>query len=355
MRPVVGLRSDFSNISWPTSNDTLRDRVGSTNAIFLWIPANLFVLYLSLCSPLVYGNYKYFIANQALADFLYSCSIIFQYIFHLFNETFSIPMTVTRCTIETIFQYVFGFCFQLALPLVSINRYFVIVQRRNQLFTTKLTLFLCSTTYLIPFLWPLIEFCFAPYVSTIFICKYYLMTPYLMESWMIFVCFYVPITLIFCNFKIYVVLSQHISTLSTRLGKTTDQVRNEKSILKALILQSCMPIIFNCPIIVCHFIILFNGWAPISDPTISLSSDANLTFYDLAVIFFGFNTLSDPFITLLVVKQYRIAVHNRSSFDKCMEKSVLFKNSTIPHQNTVTVTPLIVVLPATPTDNVSAV
>jgi hypothetical protein len=304
MRPIIGERSDFANQSWPATNDSLVDFVATFDSIVIFAPANLFVLYISFFSKSVVGNYKYFIANQAFCDLLLNFAAIFACLFHQICEKFSIPMTVNSCLFDMALRYMPAMCVQLALPLISINRYFVIVKKNDEMFTTKLIVFLCFTTYA-PFLWPLIEFVFAPYVSYIYICGLYPMVPFFWESWLLLIAIYIPTTVIFCNYNIYAVLSRHISEVSVHLNKTAEQIREERSILKALILQSTVPLLVTFPVAVCLFFVLFDGWAPITKPVITLSSDAHLNWFDICGNFLGFNAIMDALICLLVVKQYR--------------------------------------------------
>ena len=49
--------------------------------------------------------------------------------------------------------------------------------------------------------------------------------------------------LCFCSLRVYQVLSQHIGTVSVRLNKTREEIRDEKSILIAIVIQALVPLI----------------------------------------------------------------------------------------------------------------
>jgi hypothetical protein len=126
------------------------------------------------------------------------------------------------------------------------------------------------------------------------------------------VLFGIPL-LCFCSLRIYQVLSQHTSIVSVRLNKTREQIRNEKSILKAIVIQALIPVICSVPTAYILLMVWLHGWN---------SPEVNLTIFrygenqeyqfpmillcDALMVAF---TILDPFITLLVVKSYRKAAN----------------------------------------------
>jgi hypothetical protein len=46
----------------------------------------------------------------------------------------------------------------------------------------------------------------------------------------------------FCSLRVYQMLSQHISVVAALLNKTPEEIRNERSILKVIVIQALQKI-----------------------------------------------------------------------------------------------------------------
>jgi hypothetical protein len=86
--PIVNTSAEYANFHFSAPHElTLPLIIYSSVIIFSGgILANLFVLYFSFFSPLVNGNYKYFMANVAFCDlFVSDFRIIIQYVPRLYG------------------------------------------------------------------------------------------------------------------------------------------------------------------------------------------------------------------------------------------------------------------------------
>jgi hypothetical protein len=58
----------------------------------------------------------------------------------------------------------------------------------------------------------------------------------------------------FCSLRLYQILSQHISIVSVRLNKTPEQINEEKSILKMIVIRTD-----TCDLLPAGFFLLYHG------------------------------------------------------------------------------------------------
>uniref|UniRef100_A0A914VG82 G-protein coupled receptors family 1 profile domain-containing protein n=1 Tax=Plectus sambesii TaxID=2011161 RepID=A0A914VG82_9BILA len=298
MRKAAGTFAEFSNISWPANpNITLPITLDFLISNIGGVPANLLVLYISFFNPLVTGHYKYFLANLALCDLSYCFSALFSWAFHIVHYLADIPMNATKCSLQTIFPYMFGFCMVTAIPLASISQFIVLVRGKNTWLTRNRAISMCCIAYL-PAIWPLMEFTMAPYVVQYSRCNYSLYIPFMPEIILFFLLAYFGPTLIFCNVSIYRNLSKHIASENTR---------NEKSVLKAVVIQAVVPLICCVPVVIVFASVAFYGWDDGNAIVLSFSDDIFLTWMDFCFYLFELTPLTDALITLTVVKQYRTA------------------------------------------------
>jgi hypothetical protein len=181
-RPILNTSAEYANFYFPAQHETtLPYMMGMIFYIFTGaIVANLFVIYLSFFSPLVTGNFKYFMANVALCDLCGILSVCFETCAQMYHDFMNVPYTATSCYARIIFPLAFAACMCFALPLVAVNRYVVIVMQRNDWFTKRRVFLLCVCSYL-PLIGPLIDLLFAPYVTDYIDCDFILYTPYIYE------------------------------------------------------------------------------------------------------------------------------------------------------------------------------
>jgi hypothetical protein len=237
MRQPVGDVAEFSNLSWPSnSNLTLAMSLDILFSCPIGIPANFIVIYLSFFSSHINGEFKYFIGNLAVCDLLFCFTLLFQSMFHIYHRAWNLPMTLMKCTIQSGLTYGAGPTAGFALPLATINRYLVVVQSKDEWFSRRNILLMCMTSY-IPMLLPVIVLAFATQVIDYPYCGFALYVPWVIESSLAITIVVAYPIVMFCNFSLFRVLSQHMSTVTKNLKKSVAEVKNERSLLKAIVAQ----------------------------------------------------------------------------------------------------------------------
>ena len=117
----------------------------------------------------------------------------------------------------------------------------------------------------------------------------------------------------FCTLRTYRLLSQHIGIVTTRLNRTPQQIHNEKSILKAIIMQALIPFLCFVPTAFVLFVALFSGWkASVNQLTLFSYGDNHefrYTTMNLCLLIEAAIPSLDSFITLIVVNSYRKAAN----------------------------------------------
>jgi hypothetical protein len=307
MREIAGTRKEFANISWPVNEqETFGLLLQTMISCPIGIPVNLLVLFISFRCSKIDGDYKYFLANLSMCDLLYLLSTLFVSCYHLYHRLLNIPMNAVQCSVETIFGYTAGLCVGFAIPLASINRYFMIVRNAENWFTKKRIIIICLTAY-IPFIYPVTIFLFAPYTVAYYRCRYTLYIPFLIEAFFAYVIVIVYPTIMFCNFMIYRVLSKHIQTTTALLNLTPQQIDNEQSILKAIVIQGMLPVVCALPAGVMLITVFLFGWGSSNIMVFEFNAFFVLNLTDLCWCFFMLSPMFDAIIALLIVKQYRAA------------------------------------------------
>jgi hypothetical protein len=183
-RPILNTSAEYANFHFPANHDVALPAIMLLSSIIFSgaILANLLIIYLSFFSPLVNGNFKYFMANLALCDLCSNLSVAFGACAQIYHFFLNVPFTATTCYATVVFGYAFDACiFGFALPLTAVNRYAVIVMQRNDWFTNRRVFLLCVCSYL-PLTGPLIDFLFAPYVTNYVDCDFIIYTPYTAEA-----------------------------------------------------------------------------------------------------------------------------------------------------------------------------
>jgi hypothetical protein len=183
-RPILNTSAEYANFHFPANHETTLPYIMNLSSVIFSgaIMANLFILYLSFFSPLLTGNFKYFIANLALCDLGLNLSVCFGACSQMYHDFLNVPFTASTCYATMVFAYAFAACiFGFALPLTAANRYVVIVMLSNDWFTNRRVFMLCICCYL-PLIVPLIDFLFAPYVTNYVDCDFIPYTPYTAEA-----------------------------------------------------------------------------------------------------------------------------------------------------------------------------
>ncbi len=116
--------------------------------------------------------------------------------------------------------------------------------------------------------------------------------------------------LIFCNSRIYKLISEHItSTALLRSTRTAAENANERSILKATILK-VIPIIFAMPSVFFLISVFVDGWEDSFSFVLIKIGPFRPTLADIGFGCFMFVPTCNALVTLLVVKTYRTASFN---------------------------------------------
>jgi hypothetical protein len=117
----------------------------------------------------------------------------------------------------------------------------------------------------------------------------------------------------FCSLRVYRILSQHINIVTALLNKTPEQIQEEKSILKAIVIQALIPMICILPALFLLLMVLLHGWdSPVINMTIfyyGKNQEYQFKLIELCVFIATVFSVLDPFITLRVVKSYRRAAN----------------------------------------------
>lgn len=91
------------------------------------------------------------------------------------------------------------------------------------------------------------------------------------------------------------------------LNKSASQLENERSILKAIIVQGAAPVFCALPIGMVLIGVFFFDWKSVNWVVLNASEDMVLTTTDICWIFFVITPSIDALVVLVVVKQYRKA------------------------------------------------
>ena len=135
------------------------------------VPLNLIVMYISFFDKAIQGNYKYLLGNVALCDILFHCSVLFGNFVYLYLFDNNMFYTPFWCTLGTIWTETFAVSFLNALPLISINRYCVIVLQ-NEFFTDNTVLVVSLLIYW-PILYPIMTLSVPQYLLPDIFCGYH--------------------------------------------------------------------------------------------------------------------------------------------------------------------------------------
>lgn len=307
MRYIDELYSDFFNRSW-LLNETYSSTIafGFINSCALGLPLNLIVVYLSFFSGHVKGEFKYFFGNLAILDILYCLTLFSAWLIQELFISNNWESNVIWCTIQVHPPFVFAMASAMAAPLISINRYFVIVHDSTW-FTVKHIAILCLYPYSIVLVWLLFDLLYAPYVSVFVRCGYILYTPFIPEV------FFVPIVLgyfavIFCNWKIYRFIWGHINRTETLMGRNVCDYKGEKTILKAMIIQAIIPVVCATP--ACVYFVYFTMYGRSAADLVPLAiGNIRPTIEDYALNTYTCSPYCNAIATLFIIKQYRKALH----------------------------------------------
>lgn len=266
------------------------------------VPLNLLVIYLSLFHKSIKNNYKYLLGNAALSEILLLFSFLASNVVHVSLINNNMVYDPFWCTIGRIWIQVFSVCYYNAVPLVSINRYVIVVLQKEHIFTFRVTLFLCILVYW-PLLYPLLAFTFPQYLVREVFCGYMYWFPFIREFLLIPDAF-LTISSAFSIVKLYLFLRKHIKTVTASVDKS--KLRDEKSLLLTTTIEGLLPIISCFPVVMMSIIgALFDAWSTMNQPWHILGTTINEPYMMLSMGLLQLNPAIDPLLTLFCVRSYR--------------------------------------------------
>lgn len=116
------LKESFAFNGW-TLNSTL-DAIDlpMTISAFAGLFANVLVLFMSFTCKLITGHYRYFVANLAFLDLLFSMAQLVQNFVYVVWYWTDHRITPFDCWLNTAPIFITGLCLLTASPLIALNR-----------------------------------------------------------------------------------------------------------------------------------------------------------------------------------------------------------------------------------------
>lgn len=213
----------------------------SNVAFAVGVPLTFLLMYISFFSKLIKHNYKYLLGNLALCDFFFLCAVQFSNLVHLYVSSNGEKYTPLSCTIYRIGMYAAGASMLCAIPLVSIDRYVVIVLGKEQIFTNRRIFYMCISAYIFPILYLILTLLFPVRLVFDIHCGYMYWFWYVRELMIM------PITIltllsVFCVARLYLYLAKHIKSVSGTLELS--RMKDERSLLRVVTMQGKLEINF---------------------------------------------------------------------------------------------------------------
>lgn len=271
-------------------------------SFLLGVPLNLFVLYLSLLSKSITGNYKYLLSNCALCEILFLFSLLESNLTHVYVVENNLVYTPFLCSLYRIWTDTFSVCCFNALPMVFINRYCIVVVQKEYIFTNRVILLVCLLVYW-PLLYPLLAFTFPQYLVREMFCGHMYWFPFIREFLLIPVGI-LTLASIFCVIQLNIFLRNHMKTVSVVVEKS--KLKDERSLLIAITVEGLLPIISCTPVVLMVIIgALFNNWDEITRPRQIFGITIDMPFLLFSMGLYQFTPVIEPLLTLFCIRQYR--------------------------------------------------
>ena len=240
---------DLTPLSLNSTNEWTASPDWSTTLIFkesfvcfsIGVPFNLLVIYLSFFNKQIVHNYKYLLGNLAICDILFLSGITMSNLVNEYLLASNLFWSPFSCTVYRTLITASSVCMLNALPLISINRYVVIVLDNENIFTNKKMFFICLLVYY-PLLYPLLTLLFPMYLIPDVFCGFNCWFPLIREILIVPVSI-LSIASVFCIAKTFLFLRKHMKTMSASLERS--KLEDEQRVLIAITIQGLLPL-FSC-------------------------------------------------------------------------------------------------------------
>ena len=254
---------------------------------------NLLIVYLSFFSKHLTEDFRILFGNLAAIDAFYSGFLL----------AFAIKLqdNLILCTAINNGIISFSMSMIVGIFLVTVHRYMVIYEQNADYFNRKRLLALCSTSYSFQIWWLLTIFV-RKFIKYHAYGKCYLFAfPYEL------VFFSIPITpLCIVNFylvmKLKVYLSRSMANIAAALQKTKEQVKQERSIVRAMLIQGLLPFFSLGPSSVLFISTAFWGHSIlIGEHRLPI---LNYSLQNCLLVLHWLNPFFDSMATLFVIQPY---------------------------------------------------
>lgn len=274
---------------------------------FIGIPLNLFVVYLSFVNKSIQNNYKYFLGNIAICDILFLYGLLMLDLVHTYVVENNLIYTPFLCTMYRIWGQTFCVCYFHSQPLVSINRYVVVVRQNDDFFTNRVVLILCMLVYW-PILYPILAFACPTHLVRDVLCGYMYWFP-LIREFMLVPAGILNCISVFCVVKLFLCIREHMKTVSAHLDMSS--LKDERSLLIAITIQGILPILSCLPSVITDVMQgLFNNFDDLLEDWHLLGITIYHPFLNFSMGLFQLCPVIDPLVTLFCARQYRRVISN---------------------------------------------
>jgi hypothetical protein len=207
------------------------------------------------------------------------------------------------CTVHRTLINTFTACMLNALPLISINRYVVIVLQNDDIFTNRTILLFCLLVYY-PLLYPLLTFSFPLYLVPDVFCGYNYWFP-LVREFLVVPIAILSIASVFCIAKTFMFLHNHMKTVNAIVERS--KLKDQRSIMIAITIQGLLPLFSCIPILVLTSVgIVFHNDSTISSqPWHIFGVIIEAPVHNIGMTLLQLSPVFDAWLTLLCVRQYR--------------------------------------------------
>ncbi|KAE9555413.1 hypothetical protein FO519_001350 [Halicephalobus sp. NKZ332] len=266
-----------------------------SGCIWGWIP-NIFILVVGICGN-VKGRFKYAIIGMSACQLYATITQTILYITYIYVELHQVQMTVLTCSVpRRIFQQTMNVAL-LSLLMISLDRYLAILWSKHLTKTSLVFIFLLPAFYahgiyntltLIPMQLGTSDMC-GPCIKMPEAISYYLepIPPICLALAII-----INIRILWFLFR----YDKNRKSKNTAAVYTKKELQDMKQAMIGVMLQACIPMLFNMPQVI--NLAMYNVEAQLR-----MSKDAWRVINGLNY----FTLFLNPCVTLLFVKQFRIA------------------------------------------------
>ena len=187
-----------------------------------------------------------------------------------------------------------------AILLTAYHRYMVIYEHRAYIFTKKRLFLLCLACYC-PLVWEILVLTIGGFVKRVPTRNTYTFAlPYEMLFLAIVTLIVFPIYLVWLK-RLVSYLWTNMAEVALTLQKTEEEIRREKRVVKAMLIQGLLPVFSAAPAGITFLAISISGPSPLEDYRIPF---LGYTIQSLMWIFAYLNPVFDSCATFFIVKAY---------------------------------------------------